>query len=166
MEQSADDHPGRFASRRCGPAQAAVRLRAGTDFDYADLRAELAFGVVWNRPGLALPDRMIAALAALCSVQRLNHLRRHIVAALDLGLAPRSIVEVFIQCGIYAGLPASEDAMAVAEAVYAERGLELLPEPPRDDPIEMIDSRGRALLEALHGDRGYSGYAAPDNTVS
>src|SRR5258707_5336179 len=49
--------------------------------NYADLRAELAFGVVWNRPGLALPDRMIAALAALCSVQRLNHLRRHIVAA-------------------------------------------------------------------------------------
>ena len=100
---------------------------AGTHFvpNYADLRAELAFGVVWNRPGLALLDRMLAALAALCSVQRLNHLRRHIVAALDLGLAPRSIVEVFIQCGIYAGLPASEEAMAVAEAVYAERGIEL-----------------------------------------
>ena len=141
---------------------------AGTDFvpNYADLRAELAFGVVWNRPGLALPDRMIAALAALCSVQRLNHLRRHIVAALDLGLAPRSIVEVFIQCGIYAGLPASEEAMAVAEAVYAEHGIELPPEPPRDDPIETLDRRGRALLEALHGDRGYSGYAAPDNTVT
>ena len=141
---------------------------AGTHFvpNYADLRTELAFGMVWNRPGLALPDRMIAALAALCSVQRLNHLRRHIVAALDLGLVPRSIVEVFIQCGIYAGLPASEDAMAVAEAVYAERGIELEPEPPRDDPIEMLDRRGRALLEALHGDRGYSGYAAPDNTVT
>src|SRR5208337_860418 len=90
---------------------------AGTHFvpHYADLRAELAFGVVWNRPGLALPDRMIAALAALCSVQRLNHLRGHVVAALDLELLPRSIVEVFIQCGIYAGLPANEDAMAVAE---------------------------------------------------
>jgi alkylhydroperoxidase/carboxymuconolactone decarboxylase family protein YurZ len=137
---------------------------AGTDFvpNYADLRAELAFGVVWNRPGLALPDRMIAALAALCSVQRLNHLRRHIVAALDLGLAPRSIVEVFIQCGIYAGLPASEEAMAVAEAVYAERGIELPPEPPRDDPIEVLDRRGRTLLETLHGDRGYSGYASPE----
>jgi len=141
---------------------------AGTDFvpNYADLRAELAFGVVWNRPGLALPDRMIAALAALCSVQRLNHLRRHIVAALDLGLAPRSIVEVFIQCGIYAGLPASEEAMAVAEAVYAEHGIKLPAEPPRDDPIETLDHRGRALLEALHGDRSYSGYAAPDNPVT
>jgi len=134
--------------------------------NYTDLRAELAFGVVWNRSGLALQDRMIAALAALCSVQRLNHLRRHIVAALDLGLAPRSIVEVFIQCGIYTGLPASEEAMAVAEAVYAEHGIKLPPEPPRDDPIETLDHRGRALLEALHGDRSYSGYAAPDNPVT
>jgi len=134
--------------------------------NYADLRAELAFGAVWNRPGLALPDRMLAALAALCSMQRLNHLRRHVAAALDLGLAPRSIVEVFIQCGIYCGLPASEDAMAVAEAIYAEHGIALPPEPPREDTIEQLDRRGRALLESFHGDRGYSGYASPDNTVT
>lgn len=133
---------------------------------YADLRAELAFGAVWNRPGLALPDRMLAALAALCSVQRLNHLRRHIGAALDLGLEPRGIVEVFIQCGIYCGLPASEDAMAVAEEVYAERGVTLPPEPPREDPIDELDRRGRQLLESFHGDRGYSGYASPDNPVT
>ena len=141
---------------------------AGAHFvpNYADLRAELAFGVVWNRPGLALPDRMLAALAALCSVQRLNHLRRHIAAALDLGLVPRSIVEVFIQCGIYAGLPASEDAMAVAEAVYTERSIALPAEPPRDDPIDELDRRGRALLESFHGERGYSGYASPDNPVT
>jgi len=81
-------------------------------------------------------------------------------------LVPRSIVKVFIQCRIYAGLPASEDAMAVAEAVYAERGIELPPGASRDDPIETLDRRGRALLEALHGDRGYSGYASPDNTTT
>ncbi len=133
---------------------------------YAELRAELAFGAVWNRPGLALADRMIASLAALCSVQRLNHLRRHVVAALDMGLAPRTIVEIFIQCGIYCGLPASEDAMAVAEEVYAARGIVLPPEPPRDDPIEELERRGRALLESFHGERAYSGYAAPDNPVT
>ena len=121
---------------------------------------------MWNRLGLALPDRMIAALAALCSVQRLSHLHRHVVAALDLGLMPRSIVEVFIQCGIYCGLPASEEAMAVAEGVCADRGIALPPEPPRDDPIEELDRRGRALLESFHGDRGYSGYASPDNPVT
>jgi 4-carboxymuconolactone decarboxylase len=121
---------------------------------------------VWNRPGLALPDRMLAALAALCSVQRMNHLRRHVIAALDLGVDPRAIAEIFIQCGIYAGLPASEEAMAVAEAVYTERGVVLPATPPRDDSLKTLDERGRALLESLHGDRGYSGYAAPDNTVT
>jgi 4-carboxymuconolactone decarboxylase len=134
--------------------------------NYADLRAELAFGAVWNRPGLALEDRMVASLAALCSVQRLNHLRRHVVAALDMGLAPRTILEIFIQCGIYCGLPASEDAMAVAEAVYAERGITLPPEPQREDTIEELERRGRALLETFHGERAYVGYAAPDNPVT
>jgi 4-carboxymuconolactone decarboxylase len=134
--------------------------------NYADLRAELAFGAVWNRPGLALPDRMIASLAALCSVQRLNHLRRHVAAALDMGLEPRSIVEIFIQCGIYCGLPASEEAMAVAETVFGERGIVLPQEAPRDDTLETLDRRGRALLEALHGERAYGGYAAPDNPVT
>lgn len=152
---------------------AALRARlfgpdAGAHFvpGYAELRAELAFGAVWCRPGLALPDRMLAALAALCAVQRLGHLKRHVAAALDLGLEPRAIVEVFIQCGIYAGLPASEEAMAVAEAVYAERAITLPPEPPRADLLDELDRRGRALLEAFHGERGYSGYAAPDNPVT
>jgi 4-carboxymuconolactone decarboxylase len=134
--------------------------------NYADLRAELAFGAVWNRPGLALEDRMIASLAALCSVQRLNHLRRHIAAALDMGLTPRTIVEIFIQCGIYCGLPASEDAMAVADALYAERGITLPPGPPRDDTIEELEQRGRALMESFHGERAYAGYAAPGNPVT
>jgi 4-carboxymuconolactone decarboxylase len=134
--------------------------------NYAELRAELAFGAVWNRPGLALADRMIASLASLCSVQRLNHLYRHIIAALDMGLKPRAIVEIFIQCGIYCGLPASEDAMAVAEEVYAARSIVLPPEPLRDDPIEELERRGRALLESVHGERAYSGYASPDNEVT
>jgi 4-carboxymuconolactone decarboxylase len=134
--------------------------------NYAELRAELAFGAVWNRPGLALADRMIASLAALCSVQRLNHLRRHVVAALDMGLEPRSIVEIFIQCGIYCGLPASEEAMAVAEAVFGERGITLPAEAPRDDSLETLDRRGRALLESFHGERGYTDYASPDNPVT
>ncbi|HEX5318920.1 MAG TPA: carboxymuconolactone decarboxylase family protein [Stellaceae bacterium] len=131
-----------------------------------DLRAELAFGAVWARPGLALEDRMVAALAALCAVQRHNHLRRHVGAALDLGLDARAIAEIFVQCGIYAGLPATEDALATAQAVFAERGIELPADPPPRDELDELDRQGRALLERLHGNRGYDGYAAPDNTAT
>ena len=77
----------------------------------AELVDEVTFGVVWSRPGLAVPERMIATLAALCAVQRLNHLYRYVGAALDIELSPEEIVEVLVQCGIYAGFAASEEAV-------------------------------------------------------
>src|SRR3954465_4192223 len=132
----------------------------------ADLVDELTFGAVWSRPGLALPERMIATLAALCAVQRLSHLRRYVVAALDLGMAGAAIVETCVQCGIYAGFPASEEALAVAGAVFAERGVALPPAAADTASLDELSARGGALLEALHGARGYEGYASPDNPVT
>ncbi len=132
----------------------------------ADLIDELTFGAVWSRPGLALADRMIAALAALCAVQRPAQLRRHVAAALDLGLSAQAIVEVFLQCGIYAGFPASEEAVESAGAVFAERGISLPAAAVGAAPLDELMARGRALLEELHGTRGYEGYAAPDNPVT
>jgi len=55
---------------------------------------EAAYGAIWSRPGLALPDRMICALAALGAVLRRPKLKRHVAAALDLGLTPQAIVEI------------------------------------------------------------------------
>ena len=46
---------------------------------------EAAYAAVWSRPGLALQDRMICALAALGGVQRLRKLRRHVAAAAERG---------------------------------------------------------------------------------
>ena len=134
---------------------------------FDDLMAEISFGTVWHRPGLALEDRMIATLATLCSVQRLPQLNRYIGAAINLAIDPRSILEVFIQCGIYAGFSASEIAISVADDVFAELGIDIQEEEqPRDDPPDVLMQRGRALLEKLHGSRSYAGYAAPDNTVT
>src|SRR3569623_25983 len=75
------------------------------------INTEASYGASWSRPGLARPDRMLCALAALAAVQRLPKLRRHVGAALELGLTPRAIVEVLIQIGIYAGFAASEEAV-------------------------------------------------------
>src|SRR3954451_23059301 len=142
----------------------------------ADLVDELTFGAVWSRPGLSLPDRMIATLAALCAVQRLSHLRRYIAAALDLGMAEAAIVETCVQCGIYAGFPASEEALAVAGAVFAERGIALRPDTSADNPapdavsekasLDELSAQGGALMQQLHGARSQEGYASPDNPVT
>jgi 4-carboxymuconolactone decarboxylase len=130
------------------------------------LNTEASYGAIWSRPGLALVDRMVCALAALGAVQRLPKLRQHVGAALGLGLAARSIVEILIQIGIYAGFTASEEAVEAAGTVFAARGLAMPEETARDDTLEALTARGRQLMEQLHGDRATQGYAAPGNTVT
>ena len=130
------------------------------------LNTEASYGAIWSRPGLALDDRMVCALAALSAVQRLAKLRRHVAAALDLGLSARAIVEILIQIGIYAGFAASEEAVEAASAVFAGRGLALPRETERADSLEALTARGRELMEQLHGERATRGYAAPDNPVT
>lgn len=133
---------------------------------FDDFMAEAAFAGIWDRPHLDHADRMICTLAVLGPLQRLPQIETMTAAALDLGLAPRSILEVFMQAGLYAGFVTTETAARVAHGVFAARGLSIAPEPARDDPNEVVDQRGRDLLATLHGERGTQGYAAPGNPIT
>jgi 4-carboxymuconolactone decarboxylase len=130
------------------------------------LLSEGAYGAVWSRPGLAIEDRMIAALAALGSIRAPASTRRHVAAALDLGLSAESIVEVFIQVGIYAGFAMTEEAVATANTVFVERGIDPPPDPVRDDALEVLSQRGKDLMSQLHGTRATRGYASPENKIT
>ena len=157
--------------RRQGEAMR-IRLfgpRANTLDDTSGLQdflSETEFGIVWCRTGLALVDRMVCTLAALGCVQRPTAIRRYVDAALRIGLEPRTIQEVLIQIGIYAGFTASEEALVLAAAVFAERGVTPVRQSARDDALETLAVRGNALLQALHRDAGSKGYADPANTVT
>lgn len=158
----------RAALRQQGDA---MRRRLFGDDDGAPafmrtLNAEASYGAIWSRPGLALEDRMLCALAALAAVQRLPKLRRHAAAALGIGLSARSILEVAIQIGIYAGFAASEEAVEAIAAEFAARGVAMPEEPAADESLTTLDERGRKLMETLHGDRAGQGYAAPGNAVT
>ena len=131
----------------------AMRRRLFGDDDGAPaimrtLNSEAVYGAIWSRPGLAIEDRMVCALAALGAVQRLKKLRRHVAAALDLGLSARAIVEILIQIGIYAGFAASEEAVEAAAAAFAERGVAMPEETAREDSLEALSERGRKLMAA------------------
>ena len=144
----------------------AMRRRLFGDDDGAPvfmrtLNTEAVYGAIWSRPGLAIEDRMVCALAALGAVQRLKKLRRHVAAALELGLSPRAIVEILIQIGIYAGFAASEEAVEAAAAVFAERGVAMPEEPAREDSLEALSERGRKLMQQLHGDRATKAMPRP-----
>ncbi|MDA1098862.1 MAG: carboxymuconolactone decarboxylase family protein [Proteobacteria bacterium] len=130
------------------------------------LAEEFVWGSIWARPGLALDDRMLTVLSALTSQQRLPQLRRYIGAALHIGVPPRAIQEVFIQCGLYSGFPTILNALALANDVFAEQGVAVPDTAMPDMDAEALMALGRETMLGLHGDRAHQGYAAPDNTTT
>lgn len=151
----------------------AMRARLGMAADGAEpapgldgFVTEAVYGGIWARPGLAPRERMICTLAALGQMQRLPQLRRHAAIALDLGLEPRAIQEIAVQCGLYGGVPVAENALEAVNAAFAERGVAPPAEIVPEVPLETLEAQGRELMEALHGERGQDGYAAPGNDMT
>lgn len=151
---------------------AALRARLGLAASsepvpgFTDFADEVVYGGIWGRPGLPLDDRMVCTLSALSVLERAAELKPMVGAALGLGLAPRSILEVFMQSGLYAGFGTTERASAAAREVFETRGIAMPDEPARDDENEALDARGRALMATIHGERGRQSYAAPGNPIT
>ncbi len=148
---------------------ATSRQLFGTDAQppgFANLLTEAVYGALWNRPGLDYSDRILCSIAALAVFPRLNPLRRHLEAALELGLTPPAIREILIQAGLYAGFAAAEDTLALAAQVFADRGLAWPEDPPEDASLAELTRRGHDMMNDLHGERATLGYAAPDNPVT
>jgi 4-carboxymuconolactone decarboxylase len=132
----------------------------------AHLLTEAAYGTIWSRPGLAISDRLLCAIAALATFPRLVALRRHLVSALQHGLDAEAIREILVQASLYAGFSAAEETLALAGEIFAQHGIQFPADPPEDATLDQLDSRGAALMHRLHGDRATQGYAAPDNPVT
>jgi 4-carboxymuconolactone decarboxylase len=81
-----------------------------------------AFGDVISRPGLPLKTREIVTVSALSAMGTAQpQLRVHINAALNAGNSRAEIVEVLMQVAVYAGIPASLNALYLAKEVFEER---------------------------------------------
>lgn len=92
--------------------------------DLARYVIEFPFGDIYQRPGLDLPQRELATVAALTALGHCQpQLAVHIHGALNVGCTPEQVVEVIIQMAVYAGFPAALNGMATAKAVFTERGV-------------------------------------------
>ena len=92
--------------------------------DLARYVIEFPFGDIYQRPGLDLPQRELATVAALTALGHCQpQLAVHVHGALNVGCTPEQIVEVVIQMAVYAGFPAALNGMHTVKAVFAERGL-------------------------------------------
>lgn len=87
------------------------------------------FGDVYAGPALTPQQRQLVILSTLAAQGGAElQLRVHVGAALDLGLAPAEVMEVFVQLAVYAGFPRAINAVLAAKEVLAARGL--VPGPP------------------------------------
>jgi 4-carboxymuconolactone decarboxylase len=81
---------------------------------------EWAWGRIWTRPGLTRKTRSLLNLAMLAALNRPHEIKLHVKGALNNGVTREEIAEVFLQAGVYAGMPAAVDAFRVAREVFEE----------------------------------------------
>jgi 4-carboxymuconolactone decarboxylase len=88
--------------------------------DFHRIIMSFAYGDIASRPGLDLRSREIAVIAALAALGNARpQLEAHIVGGLNAGLSRTEIVEVLMQIGVYAGVPASLNALVAARSAFA-----------------------------------------------
>ena len=81
---------------------------------------EYCWGELWNRPGLDRKSRSMLNLAMWAALNRPHVIKLHIRGAINNGMTKDDIKEVFLQVGVYCGVPAAVDAFRSAREVFAE----------------------------------------------
>lgn len=89
---------------------------------FVDFMTKYAWGEVWTRPGLDRRTRSALTLALLTALGRTDELALHVRGALRNGMSEAEIAEVLIHTAVYAGVPASNSAFAVARRVLEHGG--------------------------------------------
>ena len=90
-----------------------------------DLARDLSLfitGQMYAREKIPHPTRQLITVAALTVLGRLDELRLHIQAALNVGCEPDEIAEVIFQTAIYGGVPATNSALKTLKSVLEEKG--------------------------------------------
>jgi 4-carboxymuconolactone decarboxylase len=79
-----------------------------------------AWGEVWSRPELDRRTRSMLTVALLAALGHEHELALHLRAALGNGVTPTEIGEVLMHTAVYAGVPAANAALRVAQQTLAE----------------------------------------------
>jgi 4-carboxymuconolactone decarboxylase len=90
-----------------------------------DLARDLSLfitGQMYAREKIPHKTRQLITVAALTVLSRLDELRLHIHAALNVGCSAREIAEVIFQTAVYGGVPATNQALKTLRSVLEEKG--------------------------------------------
>jgi 4-carboxymuconolactone decarboxylase len=110
-----------LATRRAvlGDAYVQAALDKANDFT-APLQEAVtrhAWGNTWQRPGIDLRTRSIVTVSMLVALGKMHELKIHVRGALNNGVTPAELQEIFLHASVYCGFPASVDAFRNAAEV-------------------------------------------------
>ncbi len=102
---------------------AAIARTSAVTADFQDYLTRTAWGEIWSRPGLDSKSRSLLTIALLTALGHRHELALHIRAGVGHnGVSPDEVAEVILHTSVYAGVPAANRAMAVAQEVLSELG--------------------------------------------
>ena len=90
------------------------------DSDFQDLIVSHVWGTIWARDNLSHRDRSFLNVAMIAALNRPNQLEAHLKGALNNGLTPSEIREIFIQVSAYCGMPTGIECFRIARKVFEE----------------------------------------------
>ncbi len=127
------------------PPAPPANLYAGSPY-LEELRNEIVYGEIWERPQLSKRDRSLITIGVLQALAR-EELAIHIPRGLDNGLSPEEISEIILHVTFYAGWPTGVQASLTANEAFEARGL-TLGELPRAPEVEEVAGPGAELSRA------------------
>ena len=131
--------------------------------DLHRIAGESLFGSIWPRSALTTEHKEMSTLSVLTVLRLERQIRQHTGNALNMGLTPEQIIEIFIHLTFYGGIRAAFNAMGIAKEVFDERGIHFTPQlvyNPADDP-ETLHQRGVVKRRELMGDTPPGASAGP-----
>ena len=104
------------------PGERPYDLWRSFDRDLAKDLSLFITGQMYAREKIPHKTRQLITVAALTVLSRLDELRLHIHAALNVGCSAQEIAEVIFQTAVYGGMPATNQALKTLRSVLEEEG--------------------------------------------
>jgi len=112
-----------------------------------ELVTEYCWGAVWGREDLPRKTRSMLNLAMISILNRPHELKLHINGALRNGVTREEIREVFLQVGIYAGVPAAIDSFRIAREVFESIDKKSVSQPTRSGEMTRAQTLGTFVAQ-------------------
>jgi 4-carboxymuconolactone decarboxylase len=88
---------------------------------FQELVTRHAWGNTWQRKGLDLKTRSMVTVSMLVALGRMHELKVHVRGALNNGVTPEELQEIFLHASVYCGFPAALDAFRNAAEVVEKK---------------------------------------------